>query len=64
MTLVVFIAVIMGFVLGARFLKILSRAVDWLYLSDEGEEYDNSISDSFNENEGRKRKEKKEKKCS
>ena len=26
----------MAFVLGARFLKILDRAVDWLYLPDDG----------------------------
>ena len=49
MTLVVLIAVIMAFVLGARFLKILNRAVDWLYLPEEDSEYDDSISDSFNE---------------
>lgn len=38
MTLVVLIGVIMAFVLGARFLKILDRAVDWLYLPEEDEE--------------------------
>lgn len=31
MTLVILIALIMAFVLCARFLKILERAVDWLY---------------------------------
>ena len=38
MTLVILIGVVMAFILGARFLKILDRAVDWLYLSDEEEE--------------------------
>lgn len=38
MTLVVLIGVVMAFILGARFLKILDRAVDWLYLPEEDEE--------------------------
>lgn len=38
MTLVVLIGIVMAFILGARFLKILDRAVDWLYLPDEEEE--------------------------
>lgn len=38
MTLVILIGVVMAFILGARFLKILDRAVDWLYLPEEDEE--------------------------
>jgi len=32
MTLVTLIGLVMGFVLMARFLKILDRAVEWLYI--------------------------------
>ena len=35
MTLVLLIGLVMMFVISARFLKILDRAVDWLYLPAE-----------------------------